>query len=99
MEPVIEQDASLAEPRTQLAWRRTAAGFVILALVQLRGLSTCGVTGLGTSLAVLTLVAATAFLATTSTDRRRRSPLLLTCAALLSIASVFVQEVSPDASC
>ena len=94
----MEQDASLAGPRTQLAWRRTAAGFLILALVELRNLSTCGITGLGAALAVLTIVAATAFLATTLTDRRRR-PLLLTCAALLSIASVLVQEVSPHASC
>ena len=95
---MIEQDVSLAGPRTQLAWRRTAAGFVILALVELRSLSTCGVMALGAALAVLTLVAATACLATTSTDRRRR-PLLMTCAALLSIASVLVQEVSPHASC
>lgn len=91
----MEGDASLAGTRTQLAWRRTATGFVVLALIELRHASSNGVSVPGAVFAVLALVAGAALLVLTSTGRPH--PFLLTSVALFTLTGVVVQEVWPRA--
>lgn len=92
------EDSSLAGPRTQLAWRRTAVGFVVVALVELRNVNSCGLAWLTGGVTVLALITAIALLASTTTNRRVR-PLLLTLVAVLSISIGLVQEVWVGAGC
>lgn len=96
MDTLTAHDPSAALARTQLAWRRTALGFVAVALIELRTVGSCGPTGLTIGIAMVALLTATALFGCTTSNRRLR-PLLLTLTAVLAISIVLLQEVWGDA--
>jgi len=92
VDALTTQDPSAAGPRTQLAWRRTALGFVVVALIELRTVGSCGPTALTLGVAVVALLTALALFGS-STSKRQLRPLLLTMTAVLAISTVLVHEV------